>query len=85
LGTGVDFNIPRQKTERNMGIGLSELEIFLIGKGFDGASIDDFFALTGPMLDGKLGGKCFSRTRMRSNQNMLVLENALDGIFLEIT
>jgi hypothetical protein len=68
-----------------MGIGLGELEIFLVGKRFDGTGINDFLAFLGPMLDGELGGERFPRTRMSSYQDMLVLENSLDGIFLEIT
>jgi hypothetical protein len=68
-----------------MGIGLGELEIFLVGKGFDGTSINDFLTFLGPMLDGEFGGERFPRTRVCSYQDMLVLENSLDGIFLEIT
>ena len=55
-----------------MGIGLGELEIFLVGKGFDGTGINDFLTFLGPMLDGELGGERFSRTRVCSYQDMLV-------------
>jgi len=68
-----------------MGIRLGELEIFLVGKGFNGTGINDFLTFLGPMLDGEFGGERFPRTRMCSYQDMLVLEYSLDGIFLEIT
>ena len=84
LGSGIGFNVSRQKTETDVGIGLCELEIFLVGKRLDGTGIDDFFALTGPVLYGEFRGECFSGAGVCGYQNMLVLENALDGVFLEI-
>ena len=68
-----------------MWIGLGELEIFLVGKRFDGTGINDFLTFLGPMLDGEFGGERFPGTGVCGYQDVLVLENSLDGIFLEIT
>jgi hypothetical protein len=84
IGFWVGFDISRENAEGNVWELFGEFVELLIGKSFDGRSIDDFFLESfDKVFNGEFGWECFSRTSMRGYKDVISFDDGLNCVLLE--
>ena len=89
LGIGIGLDVAREETEGNVRIFARKLGVLLIGQGLDRTRVDDFLAIRRrrrrKMLECEFRRQRLARSRVRRDEDMVALQNALDGILLKRT
>ena len=68
-----------------MGVFLAEFVKLLVAEAFNGHGVNDFFVLSHEIFKREFACESFAAAGVSSDENVVALHDALDGVFLENT